>query len=104
MTTTEAQIKAMQASFLPGNLDADEAREAIDAAREALEQGLLPLLALNAACSKLYAGFAVMSMEARGVLMVEALNGLMAADVVERIGPKGVLPIQVIRTKSSKRR
>lgn len=95
----------MQQSFLPGNLEADEARTAIEAARSALEQGHLPLFAINAAAATLYEGFAAMSQEARGGLMVETLNGLMAADAVETIGPGGILPIRVVqlKTKAQKR-
>lgn len=91
--TIDEQVAAMQRSFAPGNLEADEAREAIDAARAALEQGLVPLFAVNAAAAKLYEGFATMSRETRGQLMVETLNGLMAADRVEQLGPEGILPI-----------
>jgi hypothetical protein len=97
VTITNEQLSAM-AARMQGDVTVSRVRAALEAAEEALVQGMLPIFAANAAAAVLYPLFADMPVADRAALMVDVVNGLWSADGVQRLGPVGFLTIDVVRT------
>lgn len=73
---------------------------AIETADRELHAGQTPIYAVNAATAQVFPHVAVSSTDAAAraavqPYMVATLNGLLAANRVQRIGPAGILPINV---------
>lgn len=90
MTNIAAQLAAMRESFRPGNLSEEDAAAALLAAKRVMEADGRPIDAIVAAAREMYSGFDGLT---QGALLVEAMDALMAADAVEKIGSIGILPI-----------
>lgn len=90
---TDKQVTAFRAGV--PDFPVTVVRQAIDVAAEALEQGLPPVQAMAAAAVKVAPEVITLSGHARNLIMVATLNGLIRADHVKTIGPRGIIfPIQ----------
>jgi hypothetical protein len=91
-TATRRQVDAFLAA-VPGFLGTT-AQKAINVAVEALNKGLPPVQAVNAAALVLYPDLLTLSDRDRNILLVRALNGLIRSDRVAQLGPHGIFPLQ----------
>jgi hypothetical protein len=91
-TATDQQVDAFTKA-LPG-FPATTVRKSINVAVEALDNGLPPVQAVNAAALVLYPNLLTLSVRDRNILLVNTLNGLIRADKVSQLGPHGIFPLQ----------